>query len=401
MKIGIAGPVALEHISDLIAIGSTNLPKGYGGAPFMGTLVRTLLARGHEVSVYSTTAGLSPSRTHFETAINGRFRVYFCAARRRSFAVENGYVGRMVDFFKVERRNLLAAINDDKPDVIHAHWTYEFALAGIAAQRPCVVTVHDSPFRVLRFNPNLYRLGRMLMALRVLRTSRVLTAVSPYVATQVERIARVPLAIIPNPMPELKSSGVNVVPFVNSSPIIAMVTNGWGRLKNSAQGMAAFQKLRERIPNATLKLFGQDYGPGEFAEQYATKHQIRVGIEFIGSLPHGKLMEELKHVDILLHPSYEEACPLTLIEAMANGIPVVAGRNSGGVPWVLGYGECGLLTDISSAESMSSALFQLLGDPVLIIRLRNAGRKRSLCCFSPEVVARLYEERYIDAINRY
>ena len=401
MKIGIAGPMASEYIKDLVGTSTRNLPRGYAGAPFLSTLTRALLARGHEVSCYSTTSDMAIKGDQFVSAHNGNFRIYLCAARRRSFALEDGRVGRMVDFFRMERANIVAAIHDDKPDVVHSHWLYEFALSGLASNLPCVVTIHDSPFRVLKYYPNLYRLGRALMALRTLRAAKFLTAVSPYVAEQVMWFARAPIAIIPNPMPEISNPKLGLSVKTGTAPIIAMVNNGWGRLKNPERGLAAFQRLRERYPNAKMRLFGSDFGPGEKAEQYAAARGLKTGIEFVGSVPHAKLMEELKRTSVLLHPAYEEACPLTLIEAMANGVPIVAGQSSGGVPWVLGYGSCGVLTDISSVESMSSSLYRLISNPELLETLRASGFARAQSFFSSAVVASGYEEQYRNAMSGF
>ena len=49
MKIGIAGPISTESIEDLIDGDITKLPKGTQGAPFLGTLIKTLIKNGHQI----------------------------------------------------------------------------------------------------------------------------------------------------------------------------------------------------------------------------------------------------------------------------------------------------------------------------------------------------------------
>ena len=52
-----------------------------------------------------------------------------------------------------------------------------------------------------------------------------------------------------------------------------------------------------------------------------------------------------------------------MLEAIAQGLPVVGGRRSGAVPWVLGDGKAGVLTDVRSAPSLAAAISGLLDDP--------------------------------------
>ena len=59
------------------------------------------------------------------------------------------------------------AIDPRDPDIVHAHWTYEFALGAIESRVPTVVTAHDAPLSILRLNPTPYRLARTVMAWQV------------------------------------------------------------------------------------------------------------------------------------------------------------------------------------------------------------------------------------------
>jgi glycosyltransferase involved in cell wall biosynthesis len=115
-------------------------------------------------------------------------------------------------------------------------------------------------------------------------------------------------------------------------------------------------------------------------------------------LPHRELLTALAELDALLHPSLEESFGVVLAEAMALGLPVVAGRDSGAVPWVLGAnpeGKCatGVLTDVRSATGMTNALHTLF-DMEYAARSA-AGLSRARCYFSPVAVALAYEARYM------
>lgn len=399
MKIGIAGPVATENIARFLGGEIHSLPKGYSGAPFLGTLIGALIRRGHDVSVYTTSSDV-PLRASEPVRVERKgFTIYYSPVRPHAIRFHGVLPGRILDGFALERHHLLRAIESDQPDVIHAHWAYEFALASMASGRPCVVTAHDSPLQVLRYMPNPYRFGRLLMAMRVLNRARFLTAVSPYLVDQIRKFAKVPIAVIPNPMPtaprdSLRKDG----PQECNAPVISMILNGWGRRKNPMMGLRAFNQLRAKMPSARLRLYGNDFGPGQLAERLARAKGLADGVDFVGNLPHLSLLAELSQSTLLMHPALEEACPLSLVEAMSVGVPVVAGSTSGGVPWVLDYGKCGMLTDVRSADLMCMALLQLLRDRDRYDALRDAAARRARIVFDADAVAEQYERQYVRAI---
>ena len=77
---------------------------------------------------------------------------------------------------------------------------------------------------------------------------------------------------------------------------------------------------------------------------------------------------------------------------MNAGLPVVAGRQAGALPWVLG--DAGVLVDVERPAEIADAVRRLLDDEHSARELGDRGRKRAACCFSPEVVAHAYLEAY-------
>lgn len=164
MHIAIAGPIATENIATYLNGNIESLPPGYSGAPLLGTLIGELLNRGHRVSAFTTSLGVPIDPKKWVEAGNDQFRMHYCPQRPHSFRPKHGYFGRATDFFRIERAALLAAIEAAKPDVVHAHWAYEFGLSAIATGLPHVVSCHDAPSAVLKYMPNPYRAVRYLMA---------------------------------------------------------------------------------------------------------------------------------------------------------------------------------------------------------------------------------------------
>lgn len=401
MKIGIAGPISTDSVSRFLRGDLSKLPKGYSGAPLFGTLIGALLERGHRISAFTTSAGLPLSSENVVVAEGERFKIYYCPVRPHAFRPKGGHLGRGADFFRLEREGLRRAMLEDKPDVIHAHWMYEFALAAIESGIPHVVTCHDAPQAVLRYMPNLYRFIRYLMARKVFLDARCLTAVSPYLREKVRHYSRMPITVVPNPLPDgiykVLESDTRAV-FDPERPRIAMILNGWGRLKNPKPALTAFALLRIRMPDAQLHLFGIDYGPGEKAQQWVDMRGLSDGITFHGFMTHEKLLNMLDGYDLLLHPSLLESCPMSVAEAMALSLPIVGGKCSGGVPWVIGEG--GIVTDVTSPQALAVAMEQLLSDVELYKHYSYKAARRANDFFRATTVAEQYEKIYFDVLAK-
>lgn len=392
MKIGIAGPISTESISYLLEEEPGNLPHGYAGAPLFGNLIGALLERGHSIVAYTTSSDVPPS-AHV-SASGDRFKITYCSARPHAFRFSQGRWGRAADVFKCERACLSQAMQDDALDLVHAHWSYEFALAAIESGVPHLVTCHDAPQVVLRHTPNAYRLMRYFMARQVLKNAQHLTAVSPYLQQKVEGYARVPVNIVPNPLPAhtdyLVASSKDYDP---ARPRVAMVLNGWGALKNPQSGLRAFAILRQTFPAAELSVMGIDYGPEGKAASWAKAQGLTQGVNFMGMQPYHVLLAKLAEFDLLLHPSLEETFGMSIAEAMSLGIPVVGGQTSGAVPWVIG--AAGRLVDVRSPGAIAQAAIELLQDEEALAQLGAQAKSNTLERFSPGAVAAAYEVHYL------
>ena len=76
--------------------------------------------------------------------------------------------------------------------------------------------------------------------------------------------------------------------------------------------------------------------------------------------------------DVVAVPSRAETLPLTILEAFASAVPVVATR-VGGVPELVRDGENGLLVEPGDVDGFAAALMRLLGEPATATRLGAAG----------------------------
>ncbi len=369
MKIGFAGPASLHLLADHVQNGQA-LPAGYEFPP-MSMWTLQLLARGHRVVLFTHASGVTKPQSFF----GDRLTIHIGRQRAR---------GRARDFFALERRDLVEFMRADPCDIIHAHWTYEFALAALDSGQPVLVTAHDAPLRVLWYLPSPYRFMRLCMAWSVARRAPYLTAVSQDTAEHLRRylLYKRPIAVVPNALaPEEFELGRARQEHPHSGPFtVAAVLTGWKGRKNGPAALKAFAILRRSFPDARLLLFGHDYAPGGPAEAWARQNRVNTGVEYAGPTPNRSLLRRLaQEADVLLHPALEESFGMAVAEAMALGLPVVGGKYSGAVPTLLENGRVGELVDVRSPEKIADALRDLANDSV---RRRTIGRPRIRVCTS-------------------
>ncbi|GMG72633.1 glycosyltransferase family 4 protein [Priestia megaterium] len=394
IKIGIVSPIdimAVNKIRPLKLIKGKVVPQGLG-ATFLTCVIDELILRGHQVIIFTLDKEVKE-----ETVLLGEnIKIYVNHYRERK---------RALNFFKTEINLLKKMIRKEKVDVLHAHWTYEFSIAALSADRRTLVTAHDSPFKVLKYMPSTYRFVRLLMAYYALHKTQRLTVVSNDTANHLQKFKFYndkKIEVIPNPIlirPELlpatqKDGGENV--------IFASVMNGTGKLKNPVVLLKAFQKLRLKFKNVKLIMIGEGYENLGIMHKWSKENNCDIGVQFKGQLIQEELIQYLQErVDVLVHPSKEESFSLIIAEAMSLGIPIIGGKNSGAVPYTMGDGVAGILVDIKSVNEISEAMEKLLNSS-LRIKIGIEGHKFARQNYSLETVANSYEQLYkeIYSVNR-
>ncbi len=97
--------------------------------------------------------------------------------------------------------------------------------------------------------------------------------------------------------------------------------------------------------------------------------------------------------DLFLFPSEDEGLPLSVLEAMAVGCPVIA-TPVGGIPEVVSHGEDGILTPVNDAERLAAAILDLSGDPDRRRRMGEHARRAAAEDLSFSEMVRKYEALY-------
>jgi glycosyltransferase involved in cell wall biosynthesis len=146
-----------------------------------------------------------------------------------------------------------------------------------------------------------------------------------------------------------------------------------GRLHEPKDFVTLARALRE-LPRDGFRALIVGDGP----DRPAVERELRDGgvedrVELTGE--RGDVPRLLADADVFVLSSRSECMPISVLEAMAAGLPVVA-TAVGGLPEMVVDGETGLLVEPGDAEGMGRALARLAADPETRARMGAAGRRR-------------------------
>jgi glycosyltransferase involved in cell wall biosynthesis len=161
-------------------------------------------------------------------------------------------------------------------------------------------------------------------------------------------------------------------------------------VKRTSDVLLAFKRLRERGVDACLCMVGD--GPErEQVERRAHELGIMRDTLFLGYQE--DVAPFYAAFDAMILPSGNEGTPVSAIEALAAGRPVVATR-VGGVPDVVRDGEDGFLVDLGAVDQLADSLARLAEDPGLRESMGEAGRARVLPRYSVQRLVDDVDELY-------
>lgn len=391
MRIGILSPITIQEFFPYLDEASRERCGSILGlrGPSVDVIVHEYLRAGHEVVIF--TLDLRVNKTIKLTG--ERLTIYIGEYRTNNRL-------RGLTFFSKEIRQLRECVDSEKCDIVHAHWTYEFALGALKAVCPTVVTVRDMAGKVLILHRDGYRLIRWLMNQWVFFQKKKIRFItnSTYMHEQIRHKYGIDASIIPNSVAKVFSATGQ---RQRRSNIIVSISNTWGKLKNIDPLIVALKQIRKNVPDAELWLVG-----GEFRVDHPNVEKLLRddptlfnGVRLLGHIEHENLHQLLQKVDLMIHPSLEESFGNILIEAMAQGIPVMGGRNSGAVPWVLGNGHAGILCDVKSSYDIADNATEMLTDREKWKKYSEAGRLHVLKNFTATSVMEQTLAVYRECLN--
>jgi len=329
-------------------------PDVTGGGPYhVHAMSRDQAAMGHDVTVLTVDAdgdsGEAEGRPHVEER-DGYAVVRFPAT---TAPLGNAVSAGVAQFLR----------RADEYDVVHAHSHLYFstnlaALARRLSGTPLAVTNHGlysqtAPKWV--FDWYLRTLGRW--------TFDSADVAFCYTDEDRDRLRglgiSVPVAVVAN--------GIDTERFTPAGPASEDVVGDpavvfVGRLvegKRPEDALAAFERLRERAPDAGLTVCGDGPLRGEL-ERSVRERGLDEAVRFRGHVPYEGMPAVYRAADALVLPSEAEGLPRTVLEAMATDVPVVASALDQLVGVVDGGGETVPVGDVGG---FADALAAVTADP--------------------------------------
>ncbi|MBN8618241.1 MAG: glycosyltransferase family 4 protein [Anaerolineae bacterium] len=259
-----------------------------------------------------------------------------------------------------------------KPDVVHTHAAKAGFVGRVAARLAGVpVIIHTFHGHVFRgyFSPSKTRFFLMLERLTARMSDTIITLsdglrrelAEDYRITRKGRITVLPLGLDLESfrMTARKSGGFREKwKVAEDAPLIGLV----GRLtpiKNHRLFVEAAAEVLKQRPNARFAIVGD----GELREEIeglVDRIGLREAMIFTGW--ERDLPPVYSDLDVLVISSINEGTPVTVIEGLAAGCPVVA-TAVGGVPDLLDQGELGRLVEEQSATALGTAILETLANP--------------------------------------
>ncbi|MCM3880900.1 MAG: glycosyltransferase family 4 protein [Vicinamibacterales bacterium] len=154
-----------------------------------------------------------------------------------------------------------------------------------------------------------------------------------------------------------------------------LFVGGWQDVKGSRLLPEILAKIRPRYPGLALTIAGSGVAPDAVAQSFSAADRDSVRI-IPGALGAQDLRALYQSHAVFLMPSLSEGSPLSLLEAMAAGCPVVAAA-VGGIPDIVRDGTDGLLFRRMHAGDATEKLARVLGDVVLASSLGDAAVQRA------------------------
>ena len=342
----------------------------FGGAETMcENLTYALTAAGHDVTVVSLISDRTPIARRMEE--NG-IRIHYLD---KKLGLDLSMIPRLINVMKQE-----------KPDVVHTHLNvikYAAVAARLCGIR-CVHTVHNVAHEEAEG-----RLQKITNTIYFRRGWAVPVALSPKVQATILSFYGLKEEQVP-----MIYNGVDLgkccpkEDYSLSKPAILLHIGRFNGQKNHRGLLEAFAQIVKTFPDCCLQLIGD----GDLEEE--TKDNVKsLGLQekvlFLGNQTN--VYPFLQAADLFLLPSKFEGMPMTIIEAMGTGIPIVASA-VGGVPDMLEDGVSGILVPCDP-DAVAQAVLQLLEQKDLREKLGTHALENSRR-FSAEYMAQCYCDIY-------
>jgi glycosyltransferase involved in cell wall biosynthesis len=134
----------------------------------------------------------------------------------------------------------------------------------------------------------------------------------------------------------------------------------FAQIYNPKMAVEVFKVLKEKYPKATLTMIGPDKD-GSLRTTKKLAERLNLKVNFTGKLSKEQWVNLAREQDVFINTTHFDNTPVSVLEAMALGLPVVT-TNVGGIPYMLSNNDNALLVNDNKPLEMANAIEDLLNN---------------------------------------
>ncbi|MBW4554048.1 MAG: glycosyltransferase family 4 protein [Aphanocapsa sp. GSE-SYN-MK-11-07L] len=224
------------------------------------------------------------------------------------------------------------------------------------------------------------RLGRY--SIESMEQANAIVAVSSETAKNINKILNIEpdrLTVIPNavdslfhPLPEDQSQSFRHAHNVSPNTFCLLNVGGNHPRKNLIGILKALKLIKQRGLSVQFWKVSDDFKDDD--KRFIQANGLGDSIKYLGYLDKTTLVKAYNAANVLVAPSFHEGFGITLLEAMACGIPVIT-SNVSAMPEVVN--DAGILVDPKDSQVIADSMYRLYDNPIYSQELREKGLKRA------------------------
>ncbi|UCV09831.1 glycosyltransferase family 4 protein [Dechloromonas denitrificans] len=164
-----------------------------------------------------------------------------------------------------------------------------------------------------------------------------------------------------------------------------------GNRKGAFDLIKSFSDVHKKIPSSRLILAGN--GEIQKAKELVSELNLGHSVIFSGWVNEEQRTKLLSEAGVFVLPSYNEQMPMSVLEAMASEVPIIASTVAA-IPDMLEHGKCGVLIPPGNIQALGEAIAELLADPKRASDLAKRAHQRVHLHYSADVVLKRLRWQY-------
>ena len=207
--------------------------------------------------------------------------------------------------------------------------------------------------------------------LRFFEKAHTLVAPSPFLRHQFSEFGFKKVLFIPN------NIDLAQYPFKKRETIAPKLlwVRSFHKIYNANMAIEVLHQLLQTHPNACLCMVGPDKdGSLQTAQQLAQTLGVAQQVRFTGKMSRQEWHAVAKEYDIVINTTTVDNTPISVVEAMALGLPVIS-TNVGGIPYLLTHQKNALLVPSANVQAMVQQVERLVAEPGLAMQLTVEARE--------------------------